>query len=229
MSFPSGFREPQVPPASIVIGLIRYCCSGSQEPSPRGIPLDRVITMREVGLLVAAVGLIYLVLRIWRRGPDSDSWKPRKGFRPRIGFSRQDGMASVSLLLANRSEEPVWVEEIEIYLTSLVANDQVVEPSFQEIKKIRQVVPPDDMLPVSLAQVIYKAAGNPQRRYSCVISSVLRFRIGKKWSEQIMPNHKLQMAGLTADSIGRERKHVPAFPSLNKSAQEAPAESVKLE
>ena len=138
-------------------------------------------------------------------------------------------MASVSLMLANESEEPVWVEEIEIHLTNLVANAQAVEPSLQEIKKIRQMVPPDDMLPVSLAQTIYKAAGNPQRKYSCVLSSVLRYRIGEKWAEKTMTNYKIKMAGLTADSIGRERKHVPPFPPLNKSRLETPAEPVKLE
>jgi hypothetical protein len=191
--------------------------------------LDRVIALSEVVLLLAVVGLVYLVLRIWRREPDSDSWNPRKGFRPRIGFSKQDGMASVSLLLSNGSEEPVWVEEIEIHLTGLVANDQVVEPTFHELKKIRQLVPPDDMLPVSLAQAVYKAAGNPQRKYSCVLSSILRYRVGENWCEKTMANYKLQMAGLTADNIGRERKPVPPFPFQNKSSQDAPPEPVKLE
>jgi hypothetical protein len=191
--------------------------------------LDRLIGLREVFLLLAAVALGFIVLRFWRRGADSASWNTRKGFRPSIGFSRQDGMASVSLLLANESDESVWVEEIEIHLTNLIANDQTVEPPFHEIKKIRQMVPPEDTLPVSLAQTIYKAAGNPQRRYSCVLSSRLRYRIGENWSEETMANYKLQMAGLTANSIGRERKPVPPFPSQNKSSQEAPGEPVKLE
>ena len=217
-----------MPPASIVIGLIRFCFGGSRKPSPQGIHLDRAIAMRGLALVLLVVALAYLIHWIWRRRSGSDSWNPSKGFRPHIGFSRQDGMASVSLMLANGTEEEVWVEEIEIHLTKLVAKDQTVEPSFQEIKKIRQMVLPDDILPVSLAQTIYKAAGNPQRRYSCVLSSLLRYRVGEKWSEKAMPNYKLQMAGLTADSIGRERKHVPPFLSQNKSLQDAPAEPVKL-
>jgi hypothetical protein len=184
--------------------------------------------MRAIVLLLIAVALGYLVLRIWRWRSESDSWNPRKGFRPHIGFSRQDGMASVSLMLANGTEEQVWVEEIEIRLTNLVATDQAVEPSFQEIKTIRQMVPPDDVLPVSLAHTIYKAAGNPQRKYSCILSSMLRYRIGEVWSEKTMLNYKIHMAGLTADSIGRERKHIPPFPSQNKPREGAPAEPVKF-
>jgi len=137
-------------------------------------------------------------------------------------------MASVSLLLANGSDEQVWVEEIEIHLSSLVAIEQAVEPTFHEIKKIRQIVPPGEMVPVSLAQAIYKAAGNPQRRYTCVLSSLLSYKIDEKWSEKNMLNYRIQMAGLTADSIDRERKPIPPFPAKNRPPQDVPAVTSKL-
>jgi hypothetical protein len=74
-----------------------------------------------------------------------------------------------------------------------------------------------DMLPISLSQVIYKAAGDPQRKYSCVLSSVLRYRIGEERFEKKMENYRLQMLGLTASSVQRERKPVPPFQPLDGS------------
>ena len=59
---------------------------------------------------------------------------------PRIGFTRLDGMASLSLLLANGSKGYVWAEEIEIFLSGLSAEEQTAEPAFHEIQKIRQMV-----------------------------------------------------------------------------------------
>ncbi len=188
--------------------------------------MDRVIFLYVIVLLLIAVAVGYVALRIWRARNGSDARDISRGFRPRIGFTRMDGMVSLSLLLANGSEESVWVEEIEIFLSNLVANDQTARPSLHEIQKIRQVVGPGDMLPLSLAQVIYKAAGDPQRRYSCVLSSLLRYRIGEEWSEKSMENYKIRMAGLTATGIRRERKPVPPFQLPNKSA-EVPGVAVK--
>jgi hypothetical protein len=167
-------------------------------------------------ILSIAVALGYLALRFWRWRNGQDSTGKGKGFRPRIGFTRLDGMASLSLLLANGSGDDIWVEEIEIYLSDLVANDQTVEPTFHEIQKIRQVVGPRDTLPISLAHVIYKAAGNPQRRYSYIFSSLLRYRIGEEWSERVMENYRIRMAGLIAIGINRERKPVPPIPAQKK-------------
>jgi len=190
--------------------------------------LDRIVTVNGLILFVLGVALGYLVRWARQAGYLPDLFIRNKGFRPRVGFSRLDGMASVSLLLANGSQEQVWVEEIEIHLSSLVAIEQAIEPSFHEVKKIRQMIPPGDMLPVSLAQAIYKAAGNPQRRYTCVLSSVLRYKIGEKSSEKTMPNYRIQMAGLTADNIARERKPIPAFGARNRPPQDIPAVTSKL-
>ena len=77
------------------------------------------------------------------------------------------------------------------------------------------------------AEVIYKAAGDPQRKYSCVLSSVLRYRIGEERFEKKMENYRLQMIGLTASGIHRERKPVPPFQTQDKS-QDVPAVAAKL-
>lgn len=189
--------------------------------------MDRFIIVRAIALLAAAIALGYSALRLWRQRKDRAPADRSPGFRPDIGFTRLDGMASLSLLLLNESRTHVWAEEIEIFLTNLRAHEQTAEPSCHEIQKIRQMVGPGDMLPMSLAEVIYKAAGNPQRKYSCVLSSVLRYRIGEEQFEKIMENYKLRMMGLTASGIHRERKHIPPFQAHDKS-QDVPAAATKL-
>jgi len=82
-------------------------------------------------------------------------------------------------------------------------------------------------MPISLSEVIYKAAGHPQRKYSCVLSSVLRCRIDENQFEKKMENYRLQMIGLTASSIHRERMPVPPFQPQKKS-QDAPALETKV-
>jgi hypothetical protein len=176
-----------------------------------------MIIMRELFLIVFAIVLGYTVLRFWRRRNVPDPMDRSDGFRPRIGFTRLDGMESLSLLLANRSKEYVWAEEIEIFLSSLSADQQTTEPTCREIQKIRQMVRSGDMLPISLSEVIYKAAGDPQRKYSCVLSSVLRYRIGEGRFEKKMENYRLRMMGLTASDIHRERKPVQPFQVQEKS------------
>jgi hypothetical protein len=177
--------------------------------------------------IVFAIVLGYTVLRFWRRRNASVLADRSAGFRPTIGFTRLDGMASLSLLLANGSKRNIWAEEIEIFLSALTAEEQTALPSFHEIQKIRQMVTPGDTSPISLSEVIYKAAGDPQRKYSCVLSSVLRYRIGEERFEKKMENYRLQMLGLTASGIQRERKPVPPFLPQGKS-QDVPAVAAEL-
>jgi len=173
--------------------------------------------MRATIVLVFFVLLVYAGLRFWRRGKRLDPTDSSSGFRPHIGFTRLDGMESLSLLLENESEENIVVEEIEIFLISLVAEDQTGEPSFREIQKIRQVVRSGDMLPISLSEVIYKAAGGPQRKHSSILSSIVRYRIGEQLLEKNLENYRIQMIGLTAAGFQRERNPIPPFHTREKS------------
>ena len=120
---------------------------------------------------------------------------------PKIGFSRLDGWKSVALLLDNKSDAAVWTEEIEIALTGLVANQQASDATCHEIQKVHQTVRGRDLLPVSLVETIYRAAGKPQRKYSCVMSSIVRYRVGEKWYEEPMKAYQLRMIGLTVAGI----------------------------
>ncbi len=107
-------------------------------------------------------------------------------------------------MLDTRSDSKVWTEAIEIVLTHLVANDQTTEASCHEIQKIHQTVGRHDLVPVSLVGTIYKAAGNPQRKYSCLMSSILRYKVDEKMYERPLAPHTLKMAGLTVVSERRE-------------------------
>jgi hypothetical protein len=166
----------------------------------------------------------YVALRVWRQKKAMVQNEKHPGFRPRIGFSRLDGMESLSLLLENGFHQHVWAEEIEISLADLVANNQTAEPTLRGTKKIRQMVRHGDTLPISLAEVIYKAAGEPQRKYSSLLSSVLRYRVGDEWFVKELETCRIQMLGLTASDVRRERKHVQNLPIPEK-----PKETVTIE
>jgi hypothetical protein len=183
--------------------------------------------MRIAYLAVFAVVIGYSALRIWRQRKGSLTKDKSDGFRPRIGFTRMDGMESLSLLIPNGSNTYVWAEEIRIFLSGLIAEQQTAEPSYHETQQIRQMVGPDDMLPISLAQIIYKAAGNPQRKYSCVLSSVLRYRIGEEWFEKNMDAYRIRMIGLKASGIDLERKPVQP-PRIQDKTQDIPQIATKL-
>jgi hypothetical protein len=165
----------------------------------------------------------YFAARAWRRKAGSRKRNDGVDFRPSIGFARQDGFKSVALLLTNKSRTRVWTEEIEIALTGLQAEEQTSEATCREIHKIRQNVGPHDLLPISLVEVIYTAAGKPQRKYSCVLSSVVRYRVGEKWIEEAMPSYSLNMIGLTVAGIHRERKPAYEFKAQDKAQDLHPA------
>jgi hypothetical protein len=157
-------------------------------------------------LAVAGIAvLVYFAVRIWTHKSDGSANDTGVDFRPSIGFTHMDGWASLALLMVNKSERNVWAEEIEIVLTDLIADDQTSEATFRETQKIRQAVQPRDMLPVSLMETIYRAAGKPQTSYSCVMSAVVRYRVGEKWFERPLQPYKLKLAGLTVVSNHRER------------------------
>lgn len=183
--------------------------------------------IRAIFLLVFAIPLLYAAVRIWRQGIGVFLTHRSKGFWPRIGFTQLDGMESLSLLLANGSPDIVWAEEIEISLSGLRAEEQTSEASCHEIQKICQAVCGDDMVPISLSGSIYKAAGGPQRKYSCVLSPVLRYRIGEEWFEKKMEDYRIGMVGLKGSSIDVEPKPVHRVQIRNES-QDAPAMALKL-
>ena len=172
--------------------------------------------MRAAILLVLAGALVYMLIRFRREQANSARRRNGVDFRAGIGFALQDGFKSVALLLDNKSRAQVWTEEIEIALTELTANQQTAEATCHETHRIRQTVGSHDLLPISLVETIYLAAGKPQRKYSCVMSSLVRYRVSEKWFEERMPDYRLKMIGLTVDGIRRERKCAYVFKPQDK-------------
>lgn len=181
-----------------------------------GTFVDGFNTIRAVITLLLAAAVICFAVRAWRSKTGVGKRRKEFDFRPTIGFARQDGFESVALLLTNKSRLNVWTEEIEIALTELSANQQTSEATCHEIHKVHQIVSPNDLLPISLVETIYMAAGKPQRKYSCVLSSVVRYRVGEKWYEEPMIAYRLRMIGLTVEGIRRERKAAFDFKMQDK-------------
>jgi hypothetical protein len=167
--------------------------------------VDWFLAVLILAAILLAAALLYFAFRLWNGRSDRAN-ESGVDFHPNIGFARQDGYKSIAVLLFNKSDVPVWTEEIEIVLTELVANQQAAAASCHEIHKIRQAVPARDMLPISLVEAIYNAAGRPQLRYSCVMSSLVRYRIGERWFEEPMKVYRLKMAGLTVSGVRQDRK-----------------------
>jgi len=185
----------------------------------------------------ATVSLVFVIVlgcslwRFWRGRRGAPGKDQNAGFRPHIGFTKLDGMQSLALLLENNSPRDAWAEEIEIFLSDLRAEEQPAKPTLHQIHKIRQLVPSEDLLPISLCEAIYRAAGDPQLRYSCVLSSVLRYRIGGRQFEKKMETYKVEMLGLTFSEMRRERKPVQSFSPEGKSPEhssDAPALANRL-
>ncbi len=190
-----------------------------------GTILYWLTSTRALILLLPAGAFVYVALRIRRSMSGRGKQPSGVDFRPSIGFARQDGFKSIALLLTNKSRTHVWTEEIEIALTDLSADQQTSEATCHEIHKIRQTVTPQDLLPISLVETIYMAAGRPQRKYSCVMSSVVRFRVAEKWFEEPMPAFRLRMIGLTVAGIRRERKVAHIFKTQDKPQDAHPLET----
>ena len=174
-------------------------------------------------LVVAGIAaLVYCAVRIWTYKSEGGANDTGVDFRPSIGFTHMDGWACLALLMVNKSEQNVWAEEIEIVLTDLIADDQTSEATYREIQNVRQAVQPRDMLPISLMETIYRAAGKPQTKYSCVMSTVLRYRADEKWFERPLQPYRLKLAGLTVVSNRRERWTKSEFKPKEKSLDPQP-------
>jgi len=156
--------------------------------------------------LVFVIALPVLALRFRRRKNDEEANEPGAGFRPDIGFSDLDGMTTLSLLLANKTDAEVWVEKLEIFLAELDATYQAGRPSYYGVQTIREALGPDEHTSISLSAAVYKASGECQRWYSFVLSSVVRYRIGEQRLEKRLADYRVEMMGFITSSLRRERE-----------------------
>jgi hypothetical protein len=141
----------------------------------------------------------------WRQKSKPDSISAQIKFTPQLQITRQDGWTYLELLLVNRSNWTVWVEEATVVLDDLDANSQTGVPTGQADHKIRQNVVPGDALSVSLAAAIYDAAGRPQGPYSGLILTNVRYRVFDECCNAQLETCRVEMRALTVLGLRRER------------------------
>lgn len=126
-------------------------------------------------------------------------------FAPRLAISHSDGWDSLDLQLVNRSNVTLWVEEATVLLTNLEADLQGSLATGNEKHKIRQPVGAHFTLSMSLAGIVYEAAGRPQGPYACLILPNVRYRTGDMWVEKALGTYRLRMVALSVMGLRRMR------------------------
>jgi hypothetical protein len=126
-------------------------------------------------------------------------------FLARVRLFREDDWAYLELFLMNRSNVAVWVEEAVVVLSNLEANWQTSISTGQARLKILQNIRPNETLGVSLVGSIYEAAGRPQGKYTCMISTEVHFRVGDEWFIKTVHACRVEMAALAVFRLRRSR------------------------
>jgi hypothetical protein len=137
----------------------------------------------------------------WRQKNKAESKSAQIKFAPRLRIYREHGWVYLALLLVNRSSWTVWVEEATVVLADLDVIWQSAVATGQTTHKIRQNVPANDTLGVSLAEAIYDAAGRPQGPYSCLVLTDVRYRVFDEWCDAKLETCRVEMAAHTAVSL----------------------------
>jgi hypothetical protein len=144
------------------------------------------------------------LFRRWRKT------KPEPGrvqidFSGRLRVFHNDDWVSLELVLVNRSEVTVWVEDATVALTDLDTCWQAGIPTGRARHPISQNVRPNEELGVSLAGAIYGAAGRPQGPYSCLVLTNVRYRVFDEWCDAQLETYRVEMAALTAVALNSRR------------------------
>lgn len=141
----------------------------------------------------------------WRQKDKLESKSGQIKFAPKLLITRAKGWVNLELLLANRSSWTVWVEEATVVLADLKAIWQSEDAAGEARHEIRQNVGANDSLSVSLAAAIYNAAGRPQGKYSCLVSTGVRYRVFDEWSDVKLETSRVEMAGLVPVRLSSAR------------------------
>jgi hypothetical protein len=113
---------------------------------------------------------------------------------------------SLNLVIVNRSRIDIWAEEAKVALSDLETDGKAPTPATHTILTIRRYVTPSETLRVNLADTVYKAAGRPRAMYSCLVSTVIRYRTDEsdqQQFEQTLPSYRAKMISLVPISLRR--------------------------
>jgi hypothetical protein len=132
----------------------------------------------------------------WRQKNKAGSKSAQTKFAPKLRITRENGWVYLELQLVNHSSSTVWIQEAAVVLIDLNADSQTAVSNGQAKYEILQNVGPNDTLCVSLARTIYDAAGRPQGPYSCLVSTIVRYRVFDEWCNAKLETHRVEMAAL---------------------------------
>jgi hypothetical protein len=152
-------------------------------------------------------------LLFWRQKNKSKS--SQIVFGPKLAIRREIGWGYLELLVANRSNRTVWVEEATVVLSDLNSVAQYEVAPEQARHEIRQNVRPNDTLSLSLNVAIYNAAGRPQGPYSCLVRTDVSYRVLDEWCNAKLETSQVEMAGLIPVGIHNARWYNKKFKQVN--------------
>jgi hypothetical protein len=164
-------------------------------------------------LMVLSGGLaVLLALRFWRRHNAPNSSR-EVCVKAELASTRTRGWTFFNLVLANHSRMRVAIVDVTLVMTDLVAKFQSGPPANQTTLKIRRMVKPGEVLPLSLIETFYAAAGKPQGGYSFVVAATIRYRAHGDLFEQALPLYRAKMFALSPNALQRIRwRNKPPFP-----------------
>jgi len=93
-------------------------------------------------------------------------------------------------------------------LTDLDSHFQTGLATGQTAHKIRQAIPPNETLSISITGSLYEAAGKPQGPYSFLVLGSVHYRIAEEdWAEACIYQHKIEMTAFSVLSCRRIRQN----------------------
>jgi len=157
------------------------------------------IILAVVGIAAVAAPTYFLIRRRFPRDAAYD-------LEPELSITRKNGWALLDLVLQNRSDVPIWVEQATFAVADLDADFQGAAASGEGMLLIRETVRPRGMLRISLIETVYNAAGKPQGEYSFLISGVVRYRSQESsWFEITLQTYRVRMIAQSAIRLLRMR------------------------
>lgn len=160
------------------------------------------LSIKLIVIVVAILSIVWLALKVWRdnRGLDSEV-----NLKADLHVSKDQGWTFFNLLLVNGCRMNVAVVDATFTISGLVAQFQASPAATETTFKIRRIVKPGAALGVDLVEHFYNAAGRPQRSYTFVVATTVRYRARGKVVEQALPLYRVKMFALSANRLWRVR------------------------
>jgi hypothetical protein len=150
---------------------------------------------------------MWLALKFWKRrnAPVCSPADPEVNVKAELSATRARGWIFFNLVLENRSRMAISVVDATFSIAGLAAKFQACPPNRETTAKIRCVVKPGEIFPVSLIELFYNAAGKPQGPYSFAVATTIRYRAHGDLFTQVLPLYRVKMIALSPNVLARVR------------------------